>query len=56
MTSIKSCYIEKETVKLTKKYFNEYEKAVKLMQQIILQKKANSSKNRDNRELYFYRF
>ena len=39
MTSIKSRYIEKETIKLTKKYFNEYEKAVKLMQQIILQRK-----------------
>ena len=39
MTSIKSRYIKKETVKLTKKYFNDYEKAVKLMQQTVLQKK-----------------
>ena len=39
MTNIKSRYIEEETIKLTKKYFNEYEKAVKLMQQTILQKK-----------------
>ena len=39
MTSIKSHYIEEETVKLTKKYFNEYEKAVELMQQTILQRK-----------------
>ena len=39
MTSIKSRCIEKETVKLIKKYFNEYEKAIKLMQQTILQKR-----------------
>ena len=39
MTSIKSHYIEEKTVKLTKKYFNEYEKAVKLMQQTVLQKR-----------------
>ena len=39
MTNIKSRYIEKETIKLTKKYFNEYEKAVELMQQIVLQRK-----------------
>ena len=39
MTNIKSRHIEKETVKLTKKYFNDYEKAVKLMQQTILQKR-----------------
>ena len=39
MTNIKSRYIEEKTIKLTKKYFNEYEKAVKLMQQIILQRK-----------------
>ena len=39
MTNIKSCYIKEETVKLTKKYFNEYEKAVKLMQQTVLQRK-----------------
>ena len=37
--SIKSRYIKKETVKLTKKYFNEYEKAVKLMQQTVLQRR-----------------
>ena len=56
MTSIKSRYIKKETLKLTKKYFNEYKKAVKLMQQTILQKKANLSKSENNRELYSYRF
>ena len=39
MTNIKSRYIKEKTMKLTKKYFNEYEKAVKLMQQTILQKK-----------------
>ena len=39
MTNIKSRHIEKKTVKLTKKYFNDYEKTVKLMQQTILQKK-----------------
>ena len=39
MTSIKSRYIKEEIVKLTKKYFNEYEKTVKLMQQTILQKR-----------------
>ena len=38
ITSIKSRHIEEKTIKLTKKYFNEYEKAVKLIQQIILQK------------------
>ena len=32
MMNIKSCHIEEKTIKLTKKYFNEYEKAVKLMQ------------------------
>ena len=39
MTNIKLRYIEKETIKLTKKYFNEYKKAVKLMQQTILQRR-----------------
>ena len=39
MTSIKLRHIKEETVKLTKKYFNKYEKAVKLMQQTILQKR-----------------
>ena len=39
MMNIKSRYIEEETIKLTKKYFNEYEKAVELMQQTILQKR-----------------
>ena len=39
MTNIKSRYIEEETIKRTKKYVNEYEKAVKLMQQTVLQKK-----------------
>ena len=39
MTSIKSRYIKKEIIKLTKKYFNEYDKAVKLMQQTVLQKR-----------------
>ena len=39
MTSIKSRYIEEKTIKLTKKYFNEYEKAVELMQQTVLQKR-----------------
>ena len=39
MTSIKSRYIKEKTVKLTKKYFNEYKKAVELMQQTILQRK-----------------
>ena len=39
MTNIKSRHIKEETVKLTKKYFNDYEKAVKLMQQTILQRK-----------------
>ena len=39
MTNIKLRYIEKETIKLTKKYFNEYKKAVKLMQQTVLQKR-----------------
>ena len=33
MTNIKSRYIKEKTVKLIKKYFNEYEKAIKLMQQ-----------------------
>ena len=37
--NIKSRYIEEEIVKLTKKYFNKYEKTVKLMQQTILQKR-----------------
>ena len=39
MTSIKSRYIKEETIKLTKKYFNEYEKTIKLMQQTVLQKR-----------------
>ena len=39
MTSIKSRYIKEETIKLIKKYFNEYEKVVKLMQQTVLQKR-----------------
>ena len=39
MTSIKSRYIKEKAVKLTKKYFNEYEKAIKLIQQAILQKR-----------------
>ena len=39
MTSIKSRYIEEETIKLTKKYFNEYKKTIKLMQLIVLQKR-----------------
>ena len=56
MTNIKLHHIEKETIKLIKKYFNDYEKAIKLMQQIILQKKTNSSRSENNRELHFYRF
>ena len=56
MTNIKSRYIKEKTVKLTMKYFNEYEKAVKLMQQTILQKKTNSLKNENNRKLHSYRF
>ena len=39
MTNIKSRYIKEKTVKLTKKYFNKYEKAVELMQQTVLQKR-----------------
>ena len=39
MTNIKSRHIGKKTVKLTKKYFNEKEKAIKLMQLTILQKR-----------------
>ena len=39
MTSIKSRHIKEETIKLKNKYFNEYEKAVKLMQQTVLQRK-----------------
>ena len=39
MTSIKLRHIKEKTVKLTKKYFNKYEKAVKLMQQTVLQRK-----------------
>ena len=39
MTNIKSRHIEEKTIKLTKKYFNEYEKAVELMQQTILQRR-----------------
>ena len=39
MMNIKSRHIEEETIKLTKKYFNEYEKAVELMQQTVLQRK-----------------
>ena len=46
MTSIKSRYIKEKTVKLTKKYFDEYEKAVKLMQQTILQKKSIHQKEK----------
>ena len=54
MTNIKSRYIKEKTSKLTKKYFNEYEKAIKLMQQTVLQKKTDSSKSKSNRELYSY--
>ena len=39
MTNIKSRYIKEKTIKLTKKYFNEYKKTVKLMQQTVLQRK-----------------
>ena len=37
--NIKSRYIKEKTIKLTKKYFNEYKKTIKLMQLIILQKR-----------------
>ena len=39
MTSIKSRHIKEKTVKLTRKYFDKYQKAVKLMQQTVLQKR-----------------
>ena len=31
MTNIKSRHIEEKTIKLTKKYFNDYEKAIELI-------------------------
>ena len=39
ITSIKLRHIKEKTIKLTMKYFNEYEKAVELMQQTILQRR-----------------
>ena len=36
MSDIRSRHIDDETTKLIKRYLNEYEKIVKLMQQIIL--------------------
>ena len=55
--NIKSRYIKEETIKLTKKYFNEYEKSSKInAANNIARKKTNSSKNKNNRELHFYRF
>ena len=39
MSNIKSRHVNNKTTKLIKRYLNEYEKVVKLMQQTILQKK-----------------
>ena len=39
MSGIKSRHVNDETTKLIKRYSNEYEKIVKLMQQTILQKR-----------------
>ena len=39
MSNIKLRHVNDKTTKLTKRYLNEYEKVVKLMQQTILQRK-----------------
>ena len=39
MSDIKSRHVDNKTAKLIKRYSNEYEKIVKLMQQTILQKR-----------------
>ena len=39
MLNIKSHHIDNKTIKLMKRYLNEYEKIVKVMQQTILQKR-----------------
>ena len=39
MSNIKSRHVDDEATKLTKRYSNEYEKIVKLMQQTVLQRK-----------------
>ena len=36
MLNIKSRHVDNEATKLTKRYLNEYEKIVKLMQQAVL--------------------
>ena len=36
MSDIKLRHVDNKTIKLTKRYLNEYEKIVKLMQQTIL--------------------
>ena len=39
MSNIKLRHVNNKTTKLIKRYLNEYEKVVKLMQQIVLQRK-----------------
>ena len=39
MSSIRSRHVDDEAAKLMKRYLNEYEKVVKLMQQAVLQKR-----------------
>ena len=45
MSNIKSRHVDDEITKLMKRYLNEYEKIVKLMQQTILQKKKQIARD-----------
>ena len=45
MSNIKSRHVDDETTKLTKRYSNEYEKIVKLMQQAVLQKRKQIARD-----------
>ena len=45
MLSIRLRHVDNEATKLTKRYSNEYEKAVKLMQQTVLQKRKQIARD-----------